>query len=102
MVRTKVFVSYSRAETDVRDEVLRALRVVPRINNILWQDEGEIAIGFVHIERIPIAEGNSMITARKFCVDDTYRKETTACQEHLPATSHSSPEVHSASVSTKG
>jgi hypothetical protein len=45
MARTRVFVSYSRAETDVRDEVLRALRAVPRINNVLWWDEGDIDIG---------------------------------------------------------
>jgi hypothetical protein len=45
MARTKVFISYSRAETDVRDEVLRALRAVPRINRVLWWDEGEIDIG---------------------------------------------------------
>jgi hypothetical protein len=44
MARTKVFVSYSHAEKDVRDEVLRALRAVPRINNVLWWDEKEIAI----------------------------------------------------------
>jgi hypothetical protein len=42
MARTKVFISYSRAETDVRDEVLRALGAVPRINNVLWWAEGEI------------------------------------------------------------
>jgi hypothetical protein len=45
MARTRVFVSYSRAEMDVRDEVLRALRAVPRINNVLWWDEGKIDIG---------------------------------------------------------
>src|SRR5499426_3705206 len=45
--RTKVFVSYSHAEKDVRvrDEVLRSLRAVPRINSVLWWDEEEIAIG---------------------------------------------------------
>jgi hypothetical protein len=45
MARTKVFVSYSRAETHARDEVLRTLRAVPRINNVLWWDEGDIGIG---------------------------------------------------------
>jgi hypothetical protein len=44
MARTKVFVSYSRAEKKVRDEVLRSLRAVPRINQVLWWDEEEIAI----------------------------------------------------------
>ena len=44
MARTKVFISYSRVEKDVRDEVLRSLRAVPRINNVLWWDEEEIAI----------------------------------------------------------
>ena len=44
MARTKVFVSYSHAEKDVRDEVLRSLRAVPRINRVLWWDEEEIAI----------------------------------------------------------
>src|SRR5262245_24561378 len=45
--RTKVFVSYSHAESDVqvRDEVLRSLRAVPCINRVLWRDEEEIAIG---------------------------------------------------------
>jgi hypothetical protein len=42
--RTKVFVSYSHADKDVRDEVLRSLRAVPRINRVLWWDEEEIAI----------------------------------------------------------
>jgi hypothetical protein len=47
MARTKVFVSYSHAEIDkgFRDDVLRSLRAVPRINNVLWWDEEEIAIG---------------------------------------------------------
>jgi hypothetical protein len=36
MARTKVFISYSHADTAIRDEVLRALRAVPRINNVLW------------------------------------------------------------------
>jgi hypothetical protein len=45
MARTKVFVSYSHAEKDIRDEVLRSLRAVPRINKVLWWDEEEIAIG---------------------------------------------------------
>ena len=44
MARTNVFVSYSHAEKDVRDEVLRSLRAVPRINRVLWWDEEEIAI----------------------------------------------------------
>jgi hypothetical protein len=45
MTRTRVFVSYSRTDTAVRDEVLRALRTVPRIHNALWWDEGEMDIG---------------------------------------------------------
>ena len=45
MARTKVFVSYSHADKDVRDEVLRSLRAVPRINKVLWWDGEEIAIG---------------------------------------------------------
>jgi hypothetical protein len=44
MARTRVFVSYSHADTAVRDEVLRVLQAVPRINNALWWDEGEIDI----------------------------------------------------------
>ena len=43
--RTKVFVSYSHADKDIRDEVLRSLRAVPRIKEVLWWDEDEIAIG---------------------------------------------------------
>ena len=45
MTRTKVFVSYSRAEKAIRDEVLRALRTVPRISEVLWWDEEAIDIG---------------------------------------------------------
>src|SRR5262249_9308723 len=45
MARTKVFVSYSHANKDARDEVLLALRAVPHINRVLWWDKEEIAIG---------------------------------------------------------
>src|SRR5712691_9965245 len=45
MTRTKVFISYSRAEIAIRDEVLRSLRAVPRINEVLWWDEQDIDIG---------------------------------------------------------
>src|SRR5262245_40983741 len=45
MTRTKVFVSYSHADKDIRDEVLRSLRAVPCIKEVLWWDEDEIAIG---------------------------------------------------------
>jgi hypothetical protein len=45
MARTKVFVSYSRSDKDIRDEVLLSLRAVPRISSVLWWDEEDIAIG---------------------------------------------------------
>src|SRR5215510_13493583 len=45
MARTKVFVSYSRADKNIRDEVLGSLRAVQRIKEVLWWDEEEIAIG---------------------------------------------------------
>jgi hypothetical protein len=45
VLRDKVFISYSRSDADVRDEVLRALRAVPRIDRALWWDKGEIDIG---------------------------------------------------------
>lgn len=45
MTRTKVFISYSRAEIAIRDEVLRSLRAVQRINQALWWDEQDLDIG---------------------------------------------------------
>jgi hypothetical protein len=42
--RTKVFVSYSHEDKEVQDEVLRSLRAVPRIKEVLWWDEEEIII----------------------------------------------------------
>lgn len=61
MARTKVFVSYSRVDTDVRNEVLRALRAVPRINNVLWWDEGEIDIGDKFHPKIQLGLAESKI-----------------------------------------
>jgi TIR domain len=88
--RTKVFVSYSHADKDVRDEVLRSLRAVPRINRVLWWDEEEIAISDKFHPKIQqgLAEsriGILLLSNYSFTSDYILRHELPYLIEHAEA-----------------
>src|SRR5215813_10109042 len=90
MARTKVFLSYSHADKDVRDEVLRSLRAVSRISQVLWWDEEEIAIGDKFHAKIQqgLAEsriGILLLSNHSFTSDYILRHELPYLLEHAEA-----------------